>query len=151
MLAAIALAAGSNAHAQQILSLDDAVARALARNHDIRIEREIVDASSARAGGAFGDYDPQLHIELGSWHRSDPATSLFSGAPAGKVASAQNGFITAVSLTQLFRSGAVASVSASLERDTTTSTYTLFTPAYVSSLGVDIRQPLLRSRAIDPT
>ena len=145
------LGMASAAAAQQPITLDDALARALARNHDIRIERDGVGAAEARAQGAYGDYDLQLRIDLGVRHHRDPVTSLFSGAPAGKVAASENGFLSGVSLTQLFQNGATATMSTSVERLSSNSVFTQFTPAYVTSLGVDLRQPLLRSRAIDPT
>src|SRR5580704_9295899 len=53
------LLAAPAARAQQPLTLADATARALARNHDIRIEREAVDTASARALSAQGSYDPR--------------------------------------------------------------------------------------------
>ena len=149
-LAAVLLGLASAASAQQRLTLDDAVARALERNHDIRIERDVVAAADARARGAYGEYDVQLQVELGFRHHRDPVTSLFSGAPEGKVAAAENGFLSNVALTKLFQSGATATTFTSVERLSSNSVFTLFTPAYVTSLGVDLRQPLLRSRAIDP-
>jgi outer membrane protein TolC len=47
-------------------------------------------------------------------------------------------------------SGATATASTSVARDTTNSFFTLFTPAYITSLGLQIRQPLLRNRETDP-
>ena len=41
-------------------------------------------------------------------------------------------------------------VSATTSREDTNNIYYLFRPAYFSSLGVDLQQPLLRNRAIDP-
>src|SRR5262249_12540393 len=38
-----------------------------------------------------------------------------------------------------------------LSRESTNNAFTLYQPAYFTSLGVDLRQPLLRNRAIDPT
>ena len=144
-------AAVTHATAQTPLTIADARARALAANHDIRIQRDAVSVSEARQLGARGAYDPLLQIDLGVRHRKDPVTSLFSGAPAGEVAASQNGFASAASVTQLFKSGAIATASASVGRESTNNLYTLLSPAYTTSLGVELRQPLLRSRAIDPS
>jgi outer membrane protein TolC len=144
------LAAASAAAAQQNLTLADATARALARNHAIRIEREGISAADARMTEALGEYDPQVRLDLTARHSRDPITSLFSGAPSGEVAPTANSFGSNVSVSQLFRSGAVASAWTSASREGTNSSFSWSHPAYYTSLGVDLRQPLLRNRAIDP-
>src|SRR5262245_64041066 len=78
------LAAVSAVNAQENLTLADATARALAKNHAIRIEHESVAAADAQMAGAFGAYDPQLKLELSARHHRDPITSIFSGAPVGR-------------------------------------------------------------------
>jgi outer membrane protein len=142
--------AASTASAQERLTLSDATARALKSNHAIKIEREDVAASDARILGANGEYDRQLRFDVGFSHGKDPITSIFSGAPSGSVAPTHSSFESGVSLSQLFKTGAVATVSASVARDESNSAFILFDPAYTTSLGVDLRQPLLRNRAIDP-
>lgn len=137
------------ASAQQSLTLADATARALQRNTDIRIEREIVTAAEAREAGALGAYDFRLRIDASERHHRDPITTLFSGAPAGEVSPSNNDFSSAVSITRLFKSGATATGTASVQRDVTNSFFTLFVPAYITSLGVQARQPLLRNRETD--
>ena len=84
VLAALCLALP--ARAQQALTLADATARALERNTDIRIERELVSAAEAREAGALGNYDFRLKIDASERHHRDPITTLFSGAPPGEVA-----------------------------------------------------------------
>src|SRR5262249_22583382 len=116
----------------------------------IRIEREAIAAAAARMSGARGEYDPQIRFDLTSRHRREPVTSLFSGAPDGEVAPMQNSFGSTLSISQLFKSGATASVWTSASREGTNGAFILFQPAYFTSLGVGLRQPLLRHRAIDP-
>ena len=144
------LAAATAASAQENLSLADATARALAKNHAIRIERESVAAAEAQVTGAYGAYDPQLKLELTTRHSRDPITSIFSGAPAGHTAATDNSFGSSVSVSQLLRTGAMASLTTSASREGSNGALTLFQPAYLTSLGVELRQPLLRNRAIDP-
>jgi outer membrane protein len=144
------LATAASTAAQERLTLTDATARALARNHAIKIEREEVAVSDARILSARGEYDRQLRFDVGVRHGRDPITSIFSGAPAGSLAPSYNSFESGVSLSQLFKTGAVATVSTSIARDGTNNSLILFDPAYTTSLGVDLRQPLLRNRAIDP-
>jgi HAE1 family hydrophobic/amphiphilic exporter-1 len=89
-------------------------------------------------------------MEFGAERHVDPVTTLFSGAPDGKVGASQHAISSSVSMTQLFKTGALATVTASAAREATNGLATLYAPAYTSSLGVELRQPLLRHRAIDP-
>ncbi|HXD74092.1 MAG TPA: TolC family protein [Vicinamibacterales bacterium] len=143
------LCTASAASAQQPITLADATARALQRNVDVRVEREVVAASEAREAGALGSYDIRLHAEATEHHHVDPNTTLFSGAPPGELMPTATDFSSSVSLSKLFRSGATATASASVGRDVTNSFFTLFVPAYLTTLGVQVRQPLLRSRTTD--
>jgi HAE1 family hydrophobic/amphiphilic exporter-1 len=145
------LAMSPGAGAQESLTLADATTRALAKNHSIRVERENVVAADARARGSLGAYDPQLILDVNARHHRDPVNSLFSGAPDGRPAPSQNSFTSRMSLSQRFRSGAMAAASTSVTREGTDGLFSPFAPAYTSSLGVDVQQPLLRNRAIDPT
>ena len=77
----VMLCSASLAQAQQPLTLADATARALQRNTDIRIEREVVSAAEAREAGALGSYDLRLKVDASEHHHVDPITTLFSGAP----------------------------------------------------------------------
>ena len=144
------LATVTAARAQENLTLADATARALSKNHSIRIERAAIAAATARMSGAAGEYDPTLRFDFSGRYRRDPVTSLFSGAPSGDVAPSQSTFDSNVSVTQLFKTGATASLSTAVSREGSNGAFTSFAPAYLTSLGVDLRQPLLRNRAIDP-
>src|SRR5262245_32744033 len=114
------------ARAQENLTLADATARALSKNHSIRMEREAIAAATARMTGAAGEYDPKLRFDFSGRYRRDPATSLFSGAPAGDVAPFQSTFDSNVSLTQLFKTGATASLSTTVSREGTNGAFTSF-------------------------
>ena len=144
-------AAATPAAAQERLTLADATTRALERNHSIRIEREGMRGADAREMQARGDYDMQFRLDAGSSWRRLPVTSLFSGAPDGDLAPSDTRIGTTASLSQLFKTGAVVTVFGSMDRDGTNDAFTLFDPAYSTSLGVELRQPLLRDRAIDPS
>ena len=147
----LCLASLSDASAQERLTLADATSRALTKNHAIRVEREQVAAADARAAASLGAYDVRLNVDISGRHHRDPVNSLFSGAPNGRPAPSQNSFTSTISLSQRFRTGAVASASTSVAREGTDGIFSPFAPAYTSSLGVDLQQPLLRNRAIDPS
>lgn len=144
------LATATVAGGQERLTLADATNRALAKNRAIRVERDNVTAADARSLGALGIYDVQLTVDLNARHHRDPVNSLFSGAPIGKPGTSQNSFGSTITLSRLLRTGAMASASRSVAREGTDGLYSPFAPAYTSSLGVDLQQPLLRNRAIDP-
>jgi len=148
-LAAALVCTASAASAQQPITLTDATARALQRNVEVRIERENVTAAEARETGALGSYDFRLRADASGHHHLDPNITLFSGAPPGDVAPFNNSFASSISVSRLFRSGATASASASVSRDTTNNFFTLFTPAYFTTIGAQVRQPLLRNREVD--
>jgi outer membrane protein len=144
------LAAATGAAAQEPLTVAEATARALAKNAAIRLERESLAAAEARMSGAHGEYDPLLRFDVTGRRWRDVNTSLFSGAPAGEVAASNSSVGSSFAITQLFTSGATASLWTSISREGTNNNLILFQPAYLTSLGVDLRQPLLRNRAIDP-
>ena len=149
---AAALCTASIAGAQeapQSLTLADATARALQRNLDIRISREVVSAAESRQVTALGNYDVQLKADGTAHHHDDPNVTLFSGAPPGEIVPHNTDFSSNLSLSRLFKTGATATATASVARDNTNSFFTLFAPAYLTSIGAQVRQPLLRNRAID--
>ena len=135
--------------AAQTLTLAEATARALQRNLDIRISREVVTAAEWRQVSARGSYDVQFKADATEHHHDDPNVTLFSGAPPGEVVPHNTDFTSNLSLSRLFKSGATATAIASVGRDMTNSFFTLFAPAYLTTIGAQVRQPLLRDRSID--
>ena len=139
----------SAAAAQQTITLSDATARALEKNTDVRIEREVVAEAEARVLGALGNYDVRLRADATEHHHVDPNVTLFSGAPPGELAPYNTDFSSNVSVSRLFKTGATATGTASIARNMTNSFFTLFAPAYLTSIGAQVRQPLLRGRQTD--
>jgi len=132
------------------LSLADATARALANNNDIAIEREsfrIVDASLLKADAP---YDPTFRLDARYRNHTDPANSLLSGAPPNELAPSSEGYSGAASIGALLPTGGTVSLSASAARDLTNNFLALLSPSYGSSMGIDLRQPLLQNLSVDP-
>jgi outer membrane protein len=132
------------------LSLVDATTRALANNNDIAVERQsfrIVDASLLRSDAP---YDPAFRLDARYRNHTDPANSLLSGAPPNELAPSSEGYSGAASLGVLLPTGGSVSLSASASRDVTNAFLALLSPAYGSSLGIDLRQPLLQNLSVDP-
>lgn len=138
------------APAERRLSLAAATARALARNHDIAIEYESVRIGGAGVFRAHAAYEPTVTAEARYRDRTDPVNSLFSGAPEGKDAPHVSGVYSQASVSQLLPTGGSFSLSAGVSRERTDSLFTGLSPAYSTSIGLDVRQPLLQNLFVDP-
>jgi HAE1 family hydrophobic/amphiphilic exporter-1 len=148
VIAVVAL--GPSAAAAQTLTLRDAVAAALARNREIVIERETVVQSREGIARAQSAFDPVVRGETRYRDQKLPVISILSGAPPGELAPTTRGVSSAASFSRLFANGASVTASTSVSRDTSNNFLTLVSPAWFTSLGVELRQPLLQGRAIDP-
>ena len=132
------------------ISLADATARTLARNHDIALEREsfhIADASVLRADGS---YDPTFRLDGHYRRHTDPVNSVLSGAPPNEIASSTEGYAANAGVGALLPTGGTVNVSASAARDLNNNIFVILSPAYSTSVGIDLRQPLLENLTIDP-
>jgi len=149
-LAAVLASVSFTAPADTSLTLADATARALAKNHDIAIEKESFRIAGASLSRAEGAYDPSFRLDARYRDRTDPVNSILSGAPEGADAPHLKGASGSAGVSQLLPTGATVSLTTSVSRDTSDNTLTLLTPSYTTSFGLDVRQPLLQNRAIDP-
>ena len=156
LLPAFSLAAGPDgsisaaAAPGRALSLEESTRLALARNHDVAFERQSFRIAAESLARGEGPYDPTLRLD-GKWRKkTDPLNSIFLGAPAGEDAPTAQSLGLEAGLRQLLSTGGTVNLSASLARETTNGLYTPISPSYPLLLGVDLRQPLLQNRAIDP-
>ncbi len=132
------------------LTLDDARARALERNPELAVEREAAVISEAGVLRADAPYDLALSADLRYRDRTDPVNFIFSGAPVGQLGPTTESVGTGLGLSQLFSTGGSLRLVSSLSRERTNNTLTPLAPSYVTALGLELRQPLLKDRAIDP-
>lgn len=144
----IALLAFS-AHAQE-LTLSDAIARALEKNADVVVERESLNIAEASVLRADAAYEPALRGDARLRKRTDPINSVLSGAPVGELSPTVRSLQTSASLVQLLPTGGTVSVFSGAGRDETNSFFALLTPAWSTSFGAEVRQPLLQNRRTDP-
>jgi outer membrane protein TolC len=150
VLATSAPGIGADERAQHPLTLDEALSRALSRNYVIAIERDSYATAAHTVRREEGAYDFELGWGAAFEKRTDPVNSLLSGAPAGAVAPELKSLDFDASLSRLLPSGGSVSLLATGGRAATDNSFSLLSPSYGTSLGVEIRQPLLRNRAIDP-
>lgn len=139
------------AAAQSRLSLQDAIARGLARNHELVIQRDNVAIASQSEERAQGAYDFLLRIDGRTRVRTDPINSILSGAPVGALAPRTTSVFGSASVSRLFGTGGTLSASTSVSRDTSNSRLALLSSSWLTSLTVDFRQPLLQGRDVDAT
>ena len=151
LIVALTLASSASAQTQsQDLALRDAVARAIEKNRDVVVERESATLADAGIERAQGAYDPTFRADVRYRDQQIPVTSLLNGAPAGDLAPRQTGLTSTASFSELLRTGATVTFSASVARNTDNSFITLISPSWASAIGVEARQPLLQNRQIDP-
>ncbi|MGH9381884.1 MAG: TolC family protein [Thermoanaerobaculia bacterium] len=150
LLFALAVPAAAQNEDVHSLTLEEAITRALEKNEAIIIERRAADAAAAAETGARGAYDPVLGLDAGWRETSEPVNSAFSGAPAGELAPTDEVTDGGATLNQLLPTGGEVLVRARGSRADSDGSFNFLAPAYSSRLGVELRQPLLRDRAIDP-
>ncbi|MBK8598806.1 MAG: TolC family protein [Holophagales bacterium] len=133
------------------LTLADARLRALAKNIELRVERENATVAGSAETRAKGAYDPTLRADARWRDRTDPVNSILSGAPAGDLAPNSSGWAASFGLLQLLPTGGSVALTTSASRDETTNVFAILSPSWSTSVGLELRQPLLRGLAIDPS
>jgi outer membrane protein TolC len=150
---ALAVAAGSAAPAQDVsptqpvlvLSVDEAVQRALENNADLAVEKFNPESSVLTIRDAESVYDPVVFSNISSLKRSSKATNAFAGADK----------VDGGSLTYNFGASKLLSTGGSLRADfnnnraTTNSQFSTFNPTFNSAFQVNFTQPLLKDRSMD--
>ena len=132
------------------LTLAEARALALEKNLELRVERESATIAGSGETRAKGAYDPTLRADARWRDRTDPVNSILSGAPAGELAPASSGWGGSLGIVQLLPTGGSFTLSSPASRDETTNVFAILSPSWSTSVGLELRQPLLRNRAIDP-
>lgn len=132
------------------LTLSEARARALEKNIELRVERENVTIAESGETKARGAYDPTLRADARWRDRTDPVNSILSGAPTGDLAPGNSGYAANLGLAQLLPTGGTLSLTTSVSRDETTNVFAILSPSWSTSIGLELRQPLLRNLRIDP-
>jgi HAE1 family hydrophobic/amphiphilic exporter-1 len=148
-VSALTVIAEPGGAAERSLGLHEAIQRAVQRNEQLARDRETVSASEASAGATRGAYDPVFELN-GSWARSSqPTNQAFTPATTLPLAYENRAADAGVTLQQLLPMGGTLSLRALGTRQSTNAIYAPFSPAYDTQLGAELRQPLLRDRAID--
>ncbi len=145
----LGLAVPGEPAANRDMTLEEAIALALENYEGIHIERESLVSAEAAISGAKGAYDPVLDLRSGWLKSRPPVNSTFLGAPEGENSPELEAVDAGAAVLQLLPTGGEVSVRATASRETTDGTFALLSPAYFTRVGVELRQPLLRDRAVD--
>ena len=127
------------------LSLQDAVALALAHNINLEVSR--LGLASSRQGlvGSTGIFDPAVSSTVAGSYSEAPSTNALTGADVG----IGRGREFDLSLGALIPTGGAYSVGWTNTRTTTNSSFYFLNPAYNSGLALSFRQPLLKGLGTD--
>jgi outer membrane protein TolC len=133
-----------------ILTLNDAIRRALENNNDIEVARNDVRLAETTLRAFQGVYDPtlNLHPELSNLVQSQQSTLGGGSGQANTLTTTDFTFDNNVN--KLFSVGGGSyQVFFNNLRRTTNSRFNQISPSYSSNLGVTFTQPLWRDRSID--
>jgi HAE1 family hydrophobic/amphiphilic exporter-1 len=129
------------------LSLDEAVALAVANNQDLNVSVNAAEASSFQLLSTWGIFDPLAEAFVQRAHDEQPATSQLVGADVSTRDTTDFG----ASVTQLAPTGGTFTLGFAGNRTSTNSTFFFVNPSYFSGLTLSFTQPLLRNFGRDAT
>ncbi len=130
------------------LTLDSAVAQALAANFDVQIQRLNTNAADDAVEVARSTFDPTVTVSasIGDSQSASPGSFVDSGGNVititGSRAQTRDSRFAATQ--RLSATGATLTATGRLARNERSPTSSLLNPAYNSDVGLAIRQPLLR-------
>jgi outer membrane protein TolC len=129
------------------LSLDQAVALAVANNQDLNVSVNAAEASQFFLFQNMGIYDPLVTANASRAHTDTPASSSLSGAAV----STSDTFDAGAQISQLTPWGGTYSLGFTGNRTATNSTFFFINPSYQAHLTLGVSQPLLRNFGKRPT
>ena len=133
------------------LSMNDAIRRALENNNDIEIARDDVRLAETQLRVLQGVFDPIFSFSPTYSRSTRPQGTSLGGAGSSGTVSGSN-FTYNTSVTKEFdKNGMSVTGFFNNQRQTTSSSFSSFSPSYSSDLGVRFQMPLWRERKIDRT
>ncbi|HSD72211.1 MAG TPA: TolC family protein [Thermoanaerobaculia bacterium] len=129
------------------LSLDEAVALAIANNQDLNVSVNAAEASRYTLFSNMGIFDPLAEAAVLRSHSEQPRTSQFTGA---EVTRADTTNLSA-RVTQLAPTGGTFSLGFTGRRSSTNDIFFLVNPSWTTGLTLSASQPLLRNFGRDAT
>lgn len=131
-----------------VLSLNDAIRRALQNNNDIEVARGDVLFAETGLRSLQGAYDPVFTFNPVYNNSTQANSSVFNNASSSTIST--QSFQTNADVTKLFEVGG-GTYTAFFNNTRTSGNSGLFSVSYRPVFGVQFSQPLLRNRSIDNT
>jgi len=129
------------------LSLDQAIALAIANNQDLNVAVNAAEASKYYLVATEGIFDPVLGAFANRNHQEIPASTILQGASVG-IADTYN---FGANVTQLAPWGGTFQLGATGGQLSTNSSFYVVNPTYSSGLTASFSQPLLRNFGLAAT
>lgn len=129
------------------LSLDEAVALAVANNQDLNVSVNAAEASRYVLFSNMGIFDPLTEAAILRSHAEQPAASSLVGAEVNKADTTD----LSARVTQLAPTGGTFSLGFTGRRTSTNSTFVFVNPSWTTGLTLSFSQPILRNFGRDAT
>lgn len=136
---------GEQGEVRMGLTLLDCVQRAYANNLTLKSSRNALDSIITTVEGAKGAFDPVYFANAVGSESVSPTTSAYDTA-LGILAYDRDMFNLSTGFTGRLYSGATYTMALNINRtyDPASAAYLAHNPLYYTTLGIDIRQPLLK-------
>jgi outer membrane protein TolC len=129
------------------LSLNDAIALALANNVDLDVSVDTAEAARYNLMLNWGIFDPLFQASAVRAHTETPATTTLAGANLPTA----DTFDGRGQLQQLLPIGGTVTLGYAANRTASNSTFASINPSYSSTMTLSLSQPLLRGFGLTPT
>ena len=129
------------------LSLDEAIALAVANNQDLNVAVSAAEASQWNLLTTEGIFDPVLAGFANRNHAEQPASSVLQGAAVG----VSDTYNFGADVTQVAPWGGIFTLGTTGGRSATNSTFFLINPSFNAGLTATVTQPLLRNFGMTAT
>jgi outer membrane protein TolC len=124
------------------LSLDDAITAAIRGNLNVEVQRYDFRMTGYGAKEGYGLFDPLATASLSTSSQKQPvAASILSSSSDQKIAN--------IGVQQFLPTGGSYAINFNNSRQKSNSAFTTVNPAFQSSLGLGLTQPLLRDFGVD--
>jgi outer membrane protein len=153
LLIAVVVLSGARGIAEEkavrSLTVEEAVTAALASNVDIAVQRLVDRGSVLDLKKAGAVYEPYLTSSVGHTNAHDAPTDSSPGSLSGASDIASTSDAWSAGIEQRVPTGGKLRLQFDNQRTTTNDTGAIFSPGYMSRLGLSFQQPLLRGLRSD--
>ena len=130
------------------ISLEDAIAQALANNTDLAVARIAAERSTFDVAASRGAFDPTFSVQTSFLRQVMPVSSLIGGAASGRLT--QESLVVGPEVSGVLPSlGTRYEFALSTQRQTSDNQFVTLNPQFPTALSLNVTQPLLRGLRVD--